>query len=134
MMKEEFILRSGSDGLDISCLTIRPEGKPKAVLQIAHGMCGYKERYMAFMEYMSSHGVACVANDHRGHGKSIRSKDDLGYMYAGGYEALAGDMRMVHEFMSGLCPEVPYYLLGHSMGSFMLRKYLAFHNIMIEVK
>jgi alpha-beta hydrolase superfamily lysophospholipase len=117
MMKEEFILRSGSDGLDISCLMIRPEGKPKAILQIAHGMCGYKERYMGFMEYMSSHGVVCVANDHRGHGKSIRSKDDLGYMYSGGYEALTGDMRMVHEFISGLYPDVPVYLLGHSMGS-----------------
>lgn len=105
------------DGLPVSLLEVRPETQPLAVLQIAHGMCGYKERYLQFMEFMASHGVMCIANDHRGHGRSILSDGDLGYMYEGGYEALVSDMRMVYEFGSESCPAAPFYLLGHSMGS-----------------
>ena len=117
MKKEKFILCSSSDGLKISCLMVHPEGKPKALLQIAHGMCGCKERFLPFMEYMASKGIACVANDHRGHGESILTAEDLGYMYDGGYEALVSDMRMVFEFVSDSYPTAPFYLLGHSMGS-----------------
>ena len=117
MKKENFILRSGSDGLGISCLMILPDGNPKAYLQIAHGMCGCKERFLPFMEYMAGKGIACIANDHRGHGESILTADDLGYMYDGGYEALVCDMRMVFEFVSDSYPAAPFYLLGHSMGS-----------------
>lgn len=80
---EIFKLKSRHDGLDISVLVMRPAGKVRAVLQIAHGMCGSKERYISFMAYMASHGVVCVAHDHRGHGQSILSSDDLGYMYEG---------------------------------------------------
>lgn len=117
MKKETFILHSESDGLDISCLMILPEEEPKALLQIAHGMCGCKERFLPFMEYMASKGIACIANDHRGHGESILTAEDLGYMYDGGYEALVSDMRMVFEFVSDSYPTAPFYLLGHSMGS-----------------
>ncbi len=117
MIVSEHKLKSAADGLDISLVIVRPESEPKAVLQIAHGMCGFKERFMPMMEYMAAHGVACFANDHRGHGKSIRKAEDLGYMYEGGYEALASDMRMVYEFVSELCPTAPFYLSGHSMGA-----------------
>ncbi len=117
MKKENFILRSESDGLEISCLIVLPEGKPTACIQIAHGMCGCKERFLPFMEYMASKGIASIANDHRGHGESILTAEDLGYMYEGGYEALVSDMRMVFEFVSCSYPTAPFYLLGHSMGS-----------------
>ena len=83
MKRKEFILQSASDGLGISCLMVIPDVKPRVVIQIAHGMCGCKERYLPFMEYMASHGIACIANDHRGHGESVLSSDDLGYMYEG---------------------------------------------------
>lgn len=117
MIVSEHILKSASDGLPLSFLTVRPESQPVAVLQISHGMCGFKERYLPMMENLASKGVMCVANDHRGHGCSIRSDEDLGYMYEDGYEALVSDMRMIYEFVSELCPTAPFYLLGHSMGS-----------------
>lgn len=117
MERKEFILHSDSDGLGISCLMVLPDESPRAVLQISHGMCGCKERYMPFMEYMASHGIVCIANDHRGHGESVLSSADLGYMYEGGYEALAADMRMVFEYAEDLYPTLSLYLLGHSMGS-----------------
>ena len=65
---------SDSDSLPLSVMTCMPDnGMPKAFMQIAHGMCGYKERYLSFMEYMTRNGAACVANDHRGHGASVKS-------------------------------------------------------------
>ena len=116
-------MRSPSDGLDISVIVVHPEDKPRAVLQISHGMCGCKERFVPFMEYMAGKGVACVAGDHRGHGGSVRSKEDLGYMYGGGYQALVGDLRMITDWIHSEYPGKPVYLLGHSMGSLAARVY-----------
>lgn len=120
---ERFTLSSGYDRLKISVLAVWPEGKPEAILQVAHGMYGYKERFLPFMDYMAENGVLCVANDHRGHGASVLSDKDLGYMYAGGWEALVEDMRLVSSWAMSKCPDCPLYLLGHSMGSMAARVY-----------
>ena len=123
-MNETFTLRSGYDGLDISVLLDRPEVPSIAVLQLAHGMRGCKERYQPFMDYMAAHGVVCIANDHRGHGSSVRFPEDRGYMYAGGYAALVADMKMVTDWAHERFPDLPVFLLGHSMGSLAARTYL----------
>ena len=122
-MIEQATLRSRYDDLDISVLVVRPEGEAKAVLQLAHGMSGCKERFLPFMEFMAGHGVVCVANDHRGHGDSVKMPADLGYMYSGGKEALIDDMRGVTEAICREYPEIPVFLLGHSMGSLAARVY-----------
>ena len=128
VMNESFILRSGYDGLGISVVMTLPEGDPSAVLQLAHGMRGHKERFLPFMEFMAMNGVACVANDHRGHGASVKSVRDRGYMYSGGYPALVDDMRVVNEWSHLRFPDMPVYLLGHSMGSLAVRTYLKTHD------
>lgn len=117
MAIHEFILISDYDGLEIGCLLSSPDGEVRAVLQISHGMCGCKERYIPFVRYMASKGVVCVVNDHRGHGDSVRSSDDYGYMYEGGYSALVSDMNQLTSYARSLFPDVPFFLLGHSMGS-----------------
>lgn len=123
-MKTNFTLDSAYDGLRLGLVAISPDGsEPAAVLQLSHGMCGCKERYIPFMEYMADHGVACVACDHRGHGESVRTKDDLGYMYKGGYTALVEDMKLVSDWTAGAFPDTPLVLLGHSMGSMAARIY-----------
>ena len=73
--RETFPVTSFQDGLILSVMTVIPE-HPHAILQIAHGMCEHKERYLPFMEYMASQGFACIIHDHRGHGKSVKSQDD----------------------------------------------------------
>ena len=119
-MKTNFTLGSAYDGLRLGLVAISPDGsEPAAVLQLSHGMCGCKERYIPFMEYMADHGVACVACDHRGHGESVRTKDDLGYMYKGGYTALVEDMKLVSDWTAGAFPDTPLVLLGHSMGGML---------------
>lgn len=118
-----FDLKSEIDGLNIAVGVCAPE-RPVAVLQLSHGMCGNKERYKELMEYMQAHDIVCIASDHRGHGDSIRSLDDLGYMYKGGYKALVADLRMVTRWGQKEYPGLPYFLLGHSMGSMAARVYI----------
>lgn len=125
-MNENFILRSRYDSLGISVMVTRPDAiaDTVAVLQLAHGMRGCKERFLPFMEYMAMHGVACVANDHRGHGASVRSDTDRGYMYSGGYPALVDDMKRVNEWVHAEFPDAPVFMLGHSMGSLAIRTFM----------
>ena len=84
----QYSFPSKADGLEISCLAVVPElernEKYRGIIQIVHGMSEYKERYIPFMEYMAERKYISVIHDHRGHGKSVRSKEDLGYMYGGG--------------------------------------------------
>lgn len=120
---EKIIMKSRYDDLKISVAIYRPKEKPKAVLQLVHGMCGCKERFEPVMNYLSDNGIACIASDHRGHGESIRSMDDLGYFYSGGYKALVDDLRLVTRWGLEEFPGIPYYLLGHSMGSLAARIY-----------
>lgn len=130
-MIKEMTLNSRIDELGISVLMVGPQ-HPKAVLQFSHGLCGCKERFIPVMEYMAGKGVACVASDHRGHGHSVRTNDDLGYMYKGGYMALVDDLRLVTEWIHSVYPSSPIYLVGHSMGSMAARIYAKYDDSAID--
>lgn len=137
-MECKITLNSRVDSLPISILEVTPdtlcqESVPvKAVLQLSHGMCGCKERYLPFMRYMASKGIVCVAGDHRGHGESVRSRDDLGYMYEGGYRAMVDDLRMITSWIVSRYPGLPIFLLGHSMGSMAARLYAKYDDSTIS--
>lgn len=123
MQLERFTVYSKMDQLAISVIRVTPEGKVKGVLQIVHGMSEYKERYLPFMEYLAGHGYASVIHDHRGHGESVRDKDDLGYMYENGAESIVEDVKLVNDFVKESFPDKPCFLMGHSMGSMVARAY-----------
>lgn len=97
---------------------------PSGIVQFAHGMNEYKERYHHIMSYLSDAGYICVLNDHRGHGENISSLDDLGYMGDNGADVLVDDLHQITLAMQDSYPELPYYLFGHSMGSLVVRAYL----------
>lgn len=117
-------MTSHMDGLGIQVLVYEPEGEKKGILQIVHGMAEYKERYEKAMAYFCGHGYVCVIHDHRGHGESIREEGDLGYFYEDGKEAIIEDTHQVSRWIKGQYPELPLYLLGHSMGSLIARCYV----------
>lgn len=127
--KYEGFFESEADGLNISVLAVMPEEKPyRGILQLVHGMSEYKERYLPFMEFMAEQGFLTVIHDHRGHGKSIRTKDDLGYMYGGGAEAMLKDIETVNRDVRKEFPELPLILFGHSMGSLAVRAFAREHD------
>lgn len=131
-MKKEYIkITSNQDGLQLDTLMLIPE-TPKAVLQLVHGMCEYKERYIPFMEYMANQGYACVVHDHRGHGKSVKDIGDLGYFYENGAEALVEDVYQVLMTAKERFGALPYFLFGHSMGSMAVRCFIKKYDSEID--
>lgn len=122
-MHTDFYFPSCGKGMIHGCRW-EPEGSPIAVLQIVHGVAEYAARYDAFASYMASLGFLVVAEDHMGHGDSVDDDGTLGYFEGGWFKAVA-DVHRLLSYTRMECPDVPYILLGHSMGSFMVRTLLA---------
>lgn len=107
----------------------RPENEIKGVLQIIHGMAEYAARYAPFAEAMTREGFLVCAEDHLGHGESIQSKDDLGYFNdARDWAVVISDIRTLTEKVKEEVGDKPYFVLGHSMGSFFCRKYISLYG------
>ena len=101
-----------------------PEGKPQAVLQIAHGMAEHIGRYAHFASFLVEKNCVVVMNDHAGHGKSIHQKEHRGYFgEKDGWRNVIRDLKTLHNRVADEFSGVPMILLGHSMGSFLARAY-----------
>ena len=115
--------------MPLSVLRIEPEDPAdiKGIVQIVHGKNEHKGRYIAFMKFLAAHGFLTIINDHRGHGDSVLYAEDRGYWYEGGYQALIEDLHEitleVKEYAAEKCgkKDLPFVLLGHSMGSLAAR-------------
>ena len=130
MTKEEVFSFPSADGrTTVHAVRWTPEdGKYRAVLQITHGMVEYIERYRAFAEFLNDNGFLVAGHDHIGHGESVVSKDEWGFFAEHPSDTVVADMHTLREITRKEHPGVPYFMLGHSMGSYMLRKYLAIHG------
>ena len=97
----------------------------RGIIQVVHGMVEHIDRYDRFADEMSKKGYLVVGHDHLGHGYSVLSKDEYGFFgEKGGDEYLIRDIHQLHKKMEKEYPNVPYFLLGFSMGSFLVRRYL----------
>ena len=133
-MKYESSFKSEADGLEISVMALMPDKKPyRAVVQLVHGMSEHKERYIPFMQYLAKLGYVVVIHDHRGHGKSVKHQDDLGFTYGGGAQAMLQDIRTVNRKIHAYYPELPLILMGHSMGSLAVRAFVAEHDSCVDM-
>lgn len=98
---------------------------PKGIIQISHGMVEYIERYRELAAYLNSKGFLVVGNDHLGHGLSVDSEEDWGYFSPNnGSHYVVRDLHRLTTIIKKQYPNIPYFLLGHSMGSFMARRYI----------
>ena len=125
---QDFYFQSSTGRTSIHALKCVPDGKPRAVVQIAHGIAEHIDRYRPFMEFLADNGFVVAGNDHLGHGKSIRVPEEQGFFAEkDGWWRVVDDMDKLHDIMSNEYPELPYVLFGHSMGSFLTRTYLIKH-------
>jgi len=105
------------------------DSEPIAILQLSHGMCEYFERYNWFCEFLCDNGVVVCGNDHLGHGNSAKTPADLGFFAEkDGWKFLPEDVFTLTELVKKQYPDLPVFLLGHSMGSFIARAYLNAHG------
>lgn len=134
MKTEKCILPSRLDEIPLSVMRCMPDDgiQVKGIVQIAHGMCEHKERFIPFMEYLCKKGYVCVIHDHRGHGESVTSQADLGYFHTGGWKGIVDDILIVNEHIRGLHPGIPVFLFGHSMGSLAVRSFTKRYDTIIN--
>lgn len=125
-MKNDFYYPSSDGETQIHAVKWTASVEPVAVLQIVHGMVEFIERYDEFAEYLAGNGIVVVGNDHLGHGQSVANEDRYGFFkLENGNETLLKDINALRLNTAESYPDLPYFILGHSMGSFLTRQYLS---------
>jgi len=114
---------TGFGGVQLPAILWLPDGEPRRILQIAHGMTEHIGRYEALAEKLTAQGVAVAGYDMRGHGQNP-GNPDVASFGEGGWEASLEDMHLFFEVLVARFPGVPHDMLGFSLGSFLLREYL----------
>ncbi|KUG22554.1 lysophospholipase [hydrocarbon metagenome] len=125
-MKSETFTFKTSDGTNIFTYKWMPDdaSSVRGIVQIAHGMAEHAARYERFAGALTQGGYAVYANDHRGHGKTAGSQEDIGFFAdENGWGKVIEDMHTLTGIIQKECPGKPVVLFGHSMGSFLSRHY-----------
>ena len=129
-MKREFYFTSKDEVTQIHAIEWIPEEQVRGVIQICHGMVEHIERYDEFALILAHNGYYVVGHDHLGHGQSVRSSDNLGFFHEkNGNEYVLGDIHQLRVMTEQKYPNVPYFIMGHSMGSFLVRQYLGTYGV-----
>ena len=130
MKKEDFSFLSSDKKTQIHAIKVYPKDKKiTRILQIVHGMTEYIEKYLDFMEYLSSYGFLAVGHDQLGHGASYTKSEDQGYFGEPDPNLnLIEDIHKLKKITEEKYPNLPYFILGHSMGSFLLRQYITIYT------
>ena len=123
-MKTETFEFRGHNAANLPAYLWMPDSEVKAVLQVTHGMTEHMGRYKAFAEYLIPQGIAVAGFDLRGHGRNS-GDPDVASFGEGGWAASIEDMRLFYELLKGRFAGASHYMLGFSLGSFLLREYLA---------
>lgn len=127
-MRENFRFKD-SDGVELNVYKWSPKCEVIGVVQISHGMTENILRYDEFAEFLNNKGFIVYGHDHRGHGLTAKTKEDLGYIADNeGFDWMVRDlyelMMKVKDDNKGL----PIYLFGHSMGSFVSQRFIELHG------
>ena len=100
----------------------------KGVVQLAHGLIDHVGRYKYLAEYLTGEGYIFAGNNHLGHGKSAGKPEDFGHFAdKDGMDIVLCDMHTMNKYLTDTFPTLPVIMMGHSMGSFLLRQYLTMH-------
>lgn len=130
MKKEEFYFESRDNISKIHAVRYMPEDRePVCVVQLVHGMAEYIERYEEFARFLTERGCVVTGNDHLGHGKSVGEDKLYGYFCEQDpATVVVRDVHRLKKMTQKEYPALPYVIVGHSMGSFILRNYLTMYG------
>lgn len=124
----DFYYESSTGKNQIHARICTPDGAPRGIVQIAHGIAEHINRYEDFMRFLAENGFVAVGNDHLGHGKSIARLEEQGiFAEKDGWNYVVEDMKKLREQVTEQFPNLPYVFFGHSMGSFLTRTFLILH-------
>ncbi|NMB02733.1 MAG: alpha/beta hydrolase [Firmicutes bacterium] len=124
-MQTKTLFLTMDDGAEVFIRSWAQTKQPRGVVQIAHGMAEHSGRYRRFAEFLNEQGFVVVANDHRGHGETGKKAGLMGYFAAeDGFDRVVDDLAAINSFIQQEHPDLPIFLMGHSMGSFLARRYI----------
>lgn len=128
-MRDDHFTFTADDGARLFVYRWRPDfGIGKAVVHIAHGLAEHAGRYARLAETLTDNGYLVYAHDHRGHGRTAQSQDELGYFgEQNGWNRVVQDLAQLCEAEKTEYPQLPLFLLGHSLGSTMAQQLLYEH-------
>jgi alpha-beta hydrolase superfamily lysophospholipase len=129
--REDVFEFTASDGKEIHCYRWHTTGKPRAIVQIAHGMGEHAARYRDVARRLAAAGYLVVADDHRGHGETA-GLEHLGNFGPGGWDRVIEDVFEINTHVAGQFPGTPRVLLGHSMGAMLAQQYLYRHGATLQ--
>jgi alpha-beta hydrolase superfamily lysophospholipase len=121
-----------SDGVTIAAYRWDPDGPPKAIAQITHGVGEYATRYVRVAEALTAAGYVVYAHDHRGHANSAPSEAEFGLLGENGWTELVADIGRMGEVARAAHPGLPLGLVAHSLGSFATQQYLLDHSADVD--
>jgi alpha-beta hydrolase superfamily lysophospholipase len=127
MPGSEFDFRA-DDGQTLLARRWLPEGPLRAIVQIAHGLAEHSARYARLAAALNSAGYAAYANDHRGHGPKAAPADLGHFADEGGWDKVVGDLWTFNRLIAAEQQGTPIVFLGHSLGSFLGRSFIARHS------
>src|SRR6266436_4746710 len=120
---------TAADGAAVFVHCWRPEAMPRGVVQIAHGLAEHGGRYARLAAALTEAGYSVYASDHRGHGRTVPTPEDLGFFAArDGWGKSLDDLWRLNRRIAADHPGAPIILLGHSMGSFMAQHFISAHG------
>jgi alpha-beta hydrolase superfamily lysophospholipase len=117
-----------SEGVTIAAYRWDPEGTPRAIVQITHGVGEYAMRYARVAGALTAAGYVVYAHDHRGHANSAASEADFGVLGQTGWGELVADIGRMGALAKDAHPGLPLGLVAHSLGSFAAQQFLLDHS------
>lgn len=127
-MKEERIWFKGADELNIHVFKWLPEENIKGVLLLVHGSVEHAARYKHFAEFLTSKNIAVIAPDLRGHGQTALKNGQMSFIAKkNGWNLIIEDMAILKNSILNEFSNVPLFIFGHSMGSFVVRDFISKH-------
>src|SRR5215469_3456458 len=120
---------TASDGIELFVYRWLPDGKTRAVVQVVHGLAEHAARYSGFAERLAASGIAVYAHDQRGHARTAKQPEELGFFgEKNGWAQAANDLWVINQAIAKENAGSSIIMLGHSMGSTMALEFIESHG------